>query len=331
MRNKHNLGKTSASHKRAALILAVCAFVFCMAIGRAEEFSNPLIRGADPHALTDGETVWMYPTRADPERKAFYAYSSVDLKNWKKHGPVFRLTDAPWFNDTSRPNNGAWAPGVIKRGGKWYLYYSIGPKPSRIGVAVADNPAGPFRDSGRPLLEDGGRRGFEAIDAMVFADPKSGKYYFYAGGSAGSKLRVFELNPDMVSFAAEIPVETPKHFTEGPFMHVHNGVYYLSYSHGNYKKSSYSVHYATAKTPVGPWTYRGAILTSDATRKGPGHHSFFTRPSDGALLIAYHRYDGVTGDGPYKVRRKIAIDRVYYNADGSIRPISMTGGEVRKK
>ena len=53
--------------------------------------------------------------------------------------------------------------------------------------------------------------------------PRSGKSYFYAGGSAGAKLRVFELNEDMVSFAREIPVETPPQFTEGAFMHYREG------------------------------------------------------------------------------------------------------------
>ena len=54
-------------------------------------------------------------------------------------------------------------------------------------------------------------------------------------GSAGAKLRVFELNPDLVSFAREVPVETPPQFTEGVFMHVRDGRYYLSYSHGSWQ------------------------------------------------------------------------------------------------
>src|SRR5690606_10045576 len=107
-----------------------------------------------------------------------------------------------------------WAPGVIEKDGKFYLYYSIGPKPSHIGVAVAESPSGPFFDSGQPLLADHGAPGFEAIDAMVFTDPVSGTSYFYAGGSAGANLRVFELAEDMVSFEREISVGTPSRFTE---------------------------------------------------------------------------------------------------------------------
>ncbi len=80
-------------------------------------------------------------------------------------------------------------------------------------LAVRDAPQGPFRDSGKPLLIGG--NGFEAIDPMAFSDPKSGRTFSYAGGSAGAKLRVFELNPDLLSFAREIPVETPRNFTDG--------------------------------------------------------------------------------------------------------------------
>src|SRR5690606_14410520 len=108
---------------------------------------------------------------------------------------------------------------VIEKGGKFYLYYSIGPKPSHIGVAVANSPAGPFFDSGAPLLADNNVSTFEAIDAAVYTDPVSGKSYFYAGGSAGATLRVYELNEDMVSFARQVSVATPPYFTEGPFMH----------------------------------------------------------------------------------------------------------------
>ncbi|MDF9831815.1 beta-xylosidase [Ereboglobus sp. PH5-5] len=306
-------------------ILLVCIAGFAAAAGhaRAGEFANPLMRGADPHAVVAGKTVWLYPTIS---RDRFYAFSSDDLKTWKRHGPVLDFKNVPWVGEDGREHHGAWAPGVIERDGTWYFYYSVGPKRSRIGVATAASPAGPFVDSGRPLLDDEGKRGFEAIDPMVFADPKSGKYYFYAGGSAGSKLRVFELNKDMVSFAAEVPVETPAHFTEGAFMHFRDGVYYLSYSHGSYKRASYSVHYATSKSPVGPWKYRGAILKSDASHKGPGHHSFFKDPADGSDLIVYHRYDGQTGDGPYSTRRQIAIERVRYDKNGLILPIIMTDG-----
>ncbi len=163
---------------------------------------------------------------------------------------------------------------------------------------------------------------------MAFTDPNSGKTYLYAGGSAGAKLRVFELNPDLVSLGREIPVETPPQFTEGVFMHYRQGRYYLSYSHGGWQDASYSVHYATAATPVGPWTYDGVILASQGTRKGPGHHSFIQSPLNGEWLIVYHRWENQIGDGPYHGSRQICIDRVEYDQNGLIRPIVMTGKDT---
>jgi len=163
-------------------------------------------------------------------------------------------------------------------------------------------------------------------DGAWFEGPtfKPGRYYLYAGGSAGSKLRVYEMADDMVNLRREIPVQTPPKFTEGPFMHFRNGVYFLSYSHGGWRDASYSVHYATSSTPVGPWRYRGAILTSDEHHKGPGHHSIFRGPAPDEWYIAYHRWNNATGNGPYHGQRQVAIEPLHHEFQTWIRPVKMT-------
>ena len=235
------------------------------------------------------------------------------------------FADVNWIRDDGRADHGPWAPCVIEHGGRWYFYFSAGPQhptPSRIGVAVGPGPAGPFVDSGRPLLTGG--EGFEAIDPMVFRDPATGTFYLYAGGSAGSKLRVFELAPDLVSLRKEEGVETPPRFTEGSFIHERGGIYHFTYSHGSYQRSSYSLHYATSASPLGPWTYRGAILVSDARHKGPGHHSIVRHPVSGKEYLVYHRWNAREGDGPYQGRRSVAIEELHYGDDGLLRPVTMT-------
>lgn len=290
---------------------------------------NPQFEGADPHAMFIGNELWVFPTGGPGGSWAadrFGAFSTRDLKNWRPRGELIRRDQIGWIKDDGAPEHFLWAPGVATRNGKYYLYFSVGPQnptPSRIGVAVADRPEGPYRDSGRPLVTGG--QGFEAIDPMVFNDARSGKSYLYAGGSAGSKLRVWELKPDMVTIAREVPVANPPQFTEGAFLHERGGTYYLSYSHGRFNGPSYSVHYATAPSPVGPWKYRGAILTSDATHKGPGHHSFVKAPN-GQWLIVYHRWENPQGAEPYRGERQVAVDRVQYARDGRILPIRMTDG-----
>lgn len=290
---------------------------------------NPHFQGADPHAMFIGDELWVFPTGGPGGSWAadrFGAFSSRDLKSWTSRGELIRRDQIKWIFDDGAPERFLWAPGVATANGKYYLYFSVGPqnpKPAHIGVAVADKPQGPYTDSGRPLVTGG--NGFEAIDPMVYADKRSGKTYLYAGGSAGATMRVWELGADMISLVREVKVDQPPNFTEGPFMHERNGIYYLSYSHGRFNGPDYSVHYATARSPIGPWKYRGAILTSDAKHQGPGHHSFVKTPN-GEWLIVYHRWEQPPAPAPLKGERQVAIDRVRYAADGRILPIVMTDG-----
>ncbi len=169
--------------------------------------ANPIMPGADPHVLVLSNTIWVYPTWNDIRRsQRFFTFSSTNLTDWQRHGPVLDFKDVDWIDDDGQRLHYAWAPSVLAANGKFYLYYSVGPQdptPSRIGVAVGDAPAGPFRDSGKPLLTGG--NGFEAIDPMVFPDPQSARTYFYAGGSAGAKLRVFEMQSRPGQFCARNP------------------------------------------------------------------------------------------------------------------------------
>ncbi|MFP4192583.1 MAG: beta-L-arabinofuranosidase domain-containing protein [Candidatus Hydrogenedentota bacterium] len=284
------------------------------------EPENPIFQGADPDSLLGDDTLWVYPTYRNGTERRFFAYSSRDLVNWYLHGPILDFADIDWIPDDKE----AWAPGIVEKDGKYYFYYSVGPKPSHIGVAAADSPWGPFEDSGEPLLSDEGDPEFEAIDAMVFTDPHSGDSYLYAGGSAGATLRVFELGEDMMSFARELEVETPPNFTEGAFVHYRDGLYYLSYSHGNWWDGSYEIHYVTAETPHGPWDYHGAFAVSDENHRGPGHHSIVHNAAAGEWYLVYHRWNDKQEPGPYDDYRKTAIDLLEYDDEGLIKPVAMT-------
>ncbi|MBK1883826.1 family 43 glycosylhydrolase [Luteolibacter pohnpeiensis] len=288
--------------------------------------ANPVFLGADPHVTVFDGKYWGYPTHTTDAKAQFHAfdfmaYSSKDLVHWEEHGPILKIEDISWIKDDGAPDHWLWAPGITEKDGKYYFYYSVGPQnpaPSRIGVAVADSPAGQFKDSGKPLLTGG--NGFEAIDPMVFQD-KDGTAYFYAGGSSGAKLRVWKLKPNLIELGEEIKVDTPPEFTEGAFMHEIDGTYYLSYSHGGWNLPNYSVHYAISKSPTGPWEYKGAILNSDGTHKGPGHHSFFKNPSTGQWYIAYHYWPSTKPEGPLEGIRQTAIQPVTFEKDGTIKKV----------
>lgn len=312
-------------------MIHLAAALLAIAAPAAAQDHNPLFAGADPDIIAACGKWWIFPTnQAVGEGKKptsrFYAWQSRDLDHWSRvEMPMLDISSIRWIDDDHAPSHALWAPSVTPANGRYYLYYSVGPQnptPSRIGVAVADRPEGPYVDSGKPLLTGG--NGFEAIDPMVFSDAKTGRSYLYAGGSAGATLRVFEMAPDMISIAREVKVATPPNFTEGSFMHERNGTYYLSYSHGRYNGPDYSVHYATAPSPTGPFTYRGAILVGDATHQGPGHHAFIEDPATGKWLIVYHRWERSDPTPPFKGARQVAIEPISYDADGLIHPIHMT-------
>jgi beta-xylosidase len=305
--------------KPSAAIAAALALVGSGAL--AQEVKS-VFAGADPSAIYADGQLWIEPTGPGDRLES---WSSVDRTHWQKRGELIRLADIAWAGDDHARRHYLWAPDLRPANGKYYLYYSIGPQdptPSRLGVATCDTPAGPCKDSGKPLFTGGA--GFEAIDPMVFVDPKSGRALLYAGGSAGSKLRVFELAPDMITIDREIPVDQPPLFTEGAFMHERSGIYYLSYSSGHWNMADYSVHYAMSTSPTGPWNYRGAILVGDRNFKGPGHHSFVQDPATGDWLIIYHRWENKAGDGPYNDDRRVAIQPITYDQNGQIIPIKMS-------
>ena len=289
-------------------------------------YGNPLLRGADPHAVRVEDRVWIYATGLGRGGGNLHAASSSDLRNWTIHGPILTFETIPWIHADGRREAYAWAPCVARRGRMWYLYYSVGPQspshPAHVGVAVGDSPAGPFRDSGRALITGG--NGFEAIDPMAWYDAKADQWLLYVGGSAGAKLRIFELDRCMTRILRERETETPHLFTEGAFMHRRGGFHHLTYSHGSWRHDSYSVHHATAPGPTGPWTYRGPILTSDERHKGPGHHSITRHPDTGEWLIFYHRWENAPGPGPYQGSRQIAVDRLVHLPEGRIEPVRMT-------
>lgn len=300
-------------------------FLILALVPTAAWAKNPILSGADPHAAVFNGTMWIYPTHSE-KGKNFFAFKMTPEKTWEKVGPILDLKEVPWLKSEPQRDLGPWAPCIATKGGKYYFYYSVGPqsaeRPSRIGVAEGNSPAGPFKDCGKPLLTGG--NGFEAIDPMVFEDPASHKSYFYAGGSAGAKLRVFELAANMTQLGKEIGIEQPKNFTEGVFMHFQGGLYHLTYSHGNWQDTTYSVHHSTSKSPTGPWQYRGVILKSDDHNKGPGHHSILRIPGTDTWYIVYHRWNNRQGNGPYSGGRETCIDKLVHKPDGSIEPVVMT-------
>lgn len=131
----------------------------------------------DPYVLlaSDGR-YYMYGTGG--VRDGFGCYVSDNLEDWRYLGPVYRgNTEESWAESSF------WAPEVYEKDGRFYMFFSaqwkVNPTDElenfRIGVAVADSPAGPFREvSDGPLFDPG----YPVIDANVLMDD-DGRYYLY--------------------------------------------------------------------------------------------------------------------------------------------------------
>lgn len=293
------------------------------------EYANPVIGTdfADPTVLRAVDGWWYaYSTeQLTTERMAnIQAARSRDLVRWELL-PDALPTKPPWAQTT----RDFWAPGAIEAGGRSYLYFAA-LHDSRtgmcLGVAVADNPAGPFTPEVEPLRCEGG--GFINIDPMAFDDPATGTPYLY-WGSAGSPILVQELAADRVSFApnsepievlAPDPTARYEDLIEAPWVLERDGVYFLFYS-GDYcchpTEPEYAVMIARADSPTGPFERRHndhALLEANDMWLGPGHNAIVT---DGAGddWIVYHAIDP---DHPFQpaidaVRRPMLIDRLTWN------------------
>ncbi|MFI2433721.1 family 43 glycosylhydrolase [Streptomyces sp. NPDC018693] len=289
---------------------------------------SPVLPGlnADPDVHHLNGEYWIYPTTDGFQGWSgtrFKAYSSKDLVHWKDHGVILDLGP-----DVSWADTYAWAPAIAERDGKYYFYFCA---EQQIGVAVADSPAGPFKDAlGRPLVAKGGSLSGQMIDPAVFTDD-DGQAYLYWGNGRGY---VVPLNDDMVSYdASRIEEITPDDFREGSFVIKRNGTYYFMWSEDDTRSENYHVAYATGPSPLGPWTKRGTILSKrpEYGILATGHHSVVNAPGTDDWYVVYHRFalNGPGRPGGDGMHRETTIDRMTFAADGTIEPVVPTLESIR--
>lgn len=251
------------------------------------------------------------------------------------HGNALDIKDVPWATRQM------WAPDAAEKNGKYYLFFPAKDKEDvfRIGVAIADGPAGPFKPQPEFIA------GTYSIDPSVFQD--GGEYYLILGGIRGGQLqrwatgsykaedvypadeqpalmpKIARLNDDLTGLKEELrdvviqdengkPLtsgDSARRFFEGPWLHKYDGKYYLSYSTGD----THFIVYATADSVTGPYTYRGKIL--DPVLGWTNHHSIVE--FQGKWYLFYHdsQLSGQTH------LRNIKVTELKYRPDGSIEPI----------
>ncbi len=314
-------------------LLLGCASRVAQQNNEAQTSGNPVFPGwyADPEGIILNTQYWIYPTYSAPYEKQVFldAFSSADLVNWKKHNRILDTSNVKWAKKA------VWAPAIVEKGGKYYLFFGANDIQSDkenggIGVAVADQPQGPFIDYlGKPLI-DKFHNGAQPIDQFVFKD-KDGQYHIIYGG--WRHCNIAKLKDDFTGF---VPYEdgtvfkeiTPQGYVEGPFMFIKNNKYYFMWSEGGWTGPNYSVAYAVADNPFGPFNRVGKILQQDSTiATGAGHHSVIHADKKDKWFIVYHRRPLGETDGNHRVT---CIDEMFFDDSGYIKPVKMTMNGVAK-
>jgi arabinan endo-1,5-alpha-L-arabinosidase len=257
----------------------------------------------------------LYP--GDPNPHYINIFQSSDLVNWTYDGNAF--PGLPSWANTSGAD--LWAPAIKYFNGQYYLYYaasatSLTGNGSAIGVGTGSSPAGPFVDSGAPVVEPELATNCCAGQYRSTIDPDeiqdaSGQRYILFGSFTGG-LYVRELSADGLTSdkTSEQQVAVDSRYEGGNWWY-HGGYYYLFASSTNCCNgplSGYAVFAGRATTPFGPYldaqgismlaTNPGGtpvIHMNGNTVIGPGGNVIFTDES-GQDYILYH---GILSTSPY--------------------------------
>jgi len=290
---------------------------------------NPLFTDAftaDPAITVIGNTVYAYVGQDKASVGGWFnmpnwlCYSTTDMKNWTAHGPVLAA------NDFANANSGsAWAAQVVEKDGKYYYYVTLDRKEGHfITVAVGDSPTGPFKEArpGKPLITDDmtkdSHRPNADIDPTILIDDDGTPWMAWGNGDC----YMVKLNRNMVELDGPITKVPFRNYSEGPWLFKRGNLYYNVYAADAPGEQAEQICYSTAKKITGPWTYGGFIT-------GPAKHGFTIHPSvvefKKQWYFFYHdgsyTLDGTPGGD---CRRQVCVEYLYFNPDGSIKPITLT-------
>lgn len=294
-----------------------------------ESIGNPIIKHhftADPYPVVYNDTVWMYLGHDDKPNQNGYKmsdwllFSTTDFKTWTEYPTPLHIDEFKWASSKQ-----AYAAHVQERNGKWYMYVST--NWCGIGVAVADNPKGPFKDAlGKPLLtnEDCYRssHSWAVIDPAIYVDDNGDAWIFWGNREcyyAKLKDNMIEIDGEVKHIPLSNSVGKPN-FTEAPWVHKYKDTYYLTYASG---WPEYIV-YATSKSIQGPWKYQGK-LTEVAANSNTIHPAVIEFNNE--WYFVYH--NGARQDGGTSYSRSVCMEKMKYNPDGTIQPIIMTNDDLK--
>lgn len=301
--------------------------------------TNPIITNqftADPTARVFEGKIYMYPSHDIPSvithhdgsawfsMEDYHVFSSEDLTTWTDHGVIVRQEDVPWGKHDAYS---MWAPDCVEKDGKYYFYFPDAVADGRgfgIGVAVSDNPYGPFVCEPEPI------KGVSGIDPCVLLASDGNAYLFWGNG------RCAKLKDNMKELADDNPREIviwgdrefeivgvqclkdlPNRQAEGPFAFEYNGFYYLTYPY--VREDTEVLAYAMSRNPMGPYEYKGLIMAEHANDCWTNHHSIVNYKGQWYLFYHHNAFSP-----HFDKNRSAQIERLYFNPDGTIQEVKPT-------
>ncbi len=279
--------------------------------------ANPLVPEAtyadpEPRVWADGK-LYVYGSHdVGPQQWCsddYHFLSSSDLARWDDPGPSFTMKQMP-------PGSGRllFACDCGFRAGKYYLYVST--DNGTLAVAKADGPTGPFS----PATKVGGLPDRPGIDPAVLVDD-DGQAYLYWGQF--DRVRAAKLTPDMMAVDPATVVQplsrSRDHFHEGSAVTKRGGTYYYVFADESRGKRPTCLGYATAQSPLGPYTYRGVIIDNKGCDPGDWNDHGRIVQYNGQWYVFHHRSTG-NGSRP----RQTCAEPITFTPDGLIPEVKMT-------
>lgn len=330
-----------------AVMTAAIAVIFGPALGAAADrsagYHNPVTGGysidfPDPSLMMGKDGYWyaystggpydQTGTTGDPLKIA----RSSDLVHWQGLGSVFNSSNMPTWGVAS---SCCWAPDIRYLNGHYLLYFAMpgtNVAPTRfspaIGVATAPTPAGPWKDSGAPVIpaRPAAGGGYQTvIDPAEFTDRDGSRYMYW--GSYGSGIRVSKLSDDGLHQVGQPRQVTTDRF-EGAYVIRRGDWYYLFGSSANCcagPTTGYTVFTGRARSPFGPFLDRdghsllasrsgGTVVVAPNGNRwvGTGHNAMATDLA-GQTWLAYHavdKYNPYLQTNPGYTMRPMLLDRL---------------------
>lgn len=328
-----------------AVITAICGIQKTECIASVDyEGQNPILPPTWGLFIADGEPhvfegkMYIYGSR-DVENgflptgernwcsRDYHVIYSEDLIHWIDGGIILSMKDIP-NKFLNKGDNRLWAPDIFKsplEKAKYYLTFCANNN-NGMFIAESKSPLGPFISIKQITLNN---KSVRVIDPGVLVD-KGGKVYmanpdFYI--SQLDPLDYSKIIPETYHNVKDSMPDDNQPF-EGPSLRKRGNTYYYIYiqNKGNIKKNGAAptrMAYMTSKQPLGPYSYKGLIITNYDYLSSINIHGSIEK-FKGQWYVSYHMPLAEN-----ELTRVGYLDKLNFNKDGTIKQVLPTSSGAK--